>query len=670
VGNKIEQTDPNGNMTIWDYDNAGRFIAHTLPLGMYETFTYDPNGNMLTKTDFNGNTTAYEYSVCCGRLMREIYEDNSEVAFTYTGTGQRDTVTDARGTASYIYNERDRLLSVNNPDGTILTYEYDPAGNRTSVTAPSGATAYAYDALNRLISVIDPDGGVTSYSYDNAGNRTGITYPNGNITEYEYDTLNRLTYLENRKSDGVIISCFTYTLGASGNRTRVLENTGRIVNYTYDDAYRLVMENINDLIHGSETIAYTYDVFGNRLTKTDSKGTVVYTYDDNDRLILEDGPGYTNDYTYDANGNTIDKSDGTVTTDYTYDYENRLIQVDNGTANTSYVYDQDGIRVSSNTNGTIANYVVDKNRDYAQVMEEKDGSGAMTVEYVYGDDLISQERGGTDSYYLYDGHGSTRQLTNSTEATTDTYIYDAFGIELNRTGTTENNYLYTGEQYDPNAGFYYLRARYMNPQVGRFVTTDPFEGRSFEPATLHRYLYTANNPVNMIDPSGRFTLSEVLTTIDVAMTLHSIYSGSMALYRGEYKEATVEFTYVAFWGAAGSRKILKFGTWWNNCRKVRVIYNSALRAIEDTVSIMQGTGKSVKEIAEAVVKIRNEAKVSARALQNADDVAKIEARNLKKYGDAIGPTLEQLYLEYGSYEVIIEKSMESNFWINLLFLSF
>ena len=68
------------------------------------------------------------------------------------------------------------------------------------------------------------------------------------------------------------------------------------------------------------------------------------------------------------------------------------------------------------------------------------------------------------------------------------------------TGMTSNNYLYTGEQYDPNIGFYYPRARYMNPENGRFLTTDPFPGLMLEPVILHKYLYVANNPVVNIDP--------------------------------------------------------------------------------------------------------------------------------------------------------------------------
>jgi RHS repeat-associated protein len=505
VGNKISQTDPNGHITTWAYDNLGRVVKHTLSLGMYETFTYDPNGNMLTKTDFNGDTTTYAYYACCNRLLTTTY-DTTQVTYTYTPTGRRETVTDARGVTTYTYDQRDRLLTVQNPDGSILSYTYD-LKNRTSVTIPSGTTTYTYDTLNRLSTVTDPDGGLTTYTYDNVGNRKTVISSNSTVAEYNYDTLNRLTYLKNRKSTGDIISSYTYTLGPAGNCTRVVEHTGRIVDYVYDNLYRLTQEQITDPVLGNETISYTYDAFGNRLTKTDSNGTITYAYDANDRLLSETAPSYTNTYNYDNNGNTLSKSDGTNTTSYVYDYENRLISVQTPSSQLGYTYDADGIRVSSTVDATITNYLVDKNRDYAQVLEERDSAGSLIVSYVYGDDLISQHRGGADSYYHYDAQMSTRQLTNETEDVVNTYVYDAFGITLDQAGVVANNYLYSGEQYDANVGFYYLRARYYDNNIGRFVTTDPFEGKPFEPVTLHKYLYANCNPVMFRDPSGEFTAS-------------------------------------------------------------------------------------------------------------------------------------------------------------------
>ncbi|PQQ65387.1 RHS repeat domain-containing protein [Acetivibrio saccincola] len=120
--------------------------------------------------------------------------------------------------------------------------------------------------------------------------------------------------------------------------------------------------------------------------------------------------------------------------------------------------------------------------------------------------ILLQSRNGVKSYYHYDGLGSTRLLTDETQSITDTYTYDAFGNIISSTGNTVNEFLFTGEQYDANIGFYYLRARYMDPSVGRFITADPFGGFMFEPLSLHKYLYANADPVNKIDPSGYFSI--------------------------------------------------------------------------------------------------------------------------------------------------------------------
>lgn len=521
VGNKISQTDPNGHTTTWAYDGLNRVASRALPGGQSESFTHDAGSNVLTHTDFNGDTTRFAYDEQ-NRLVRKTFADGTAITFTYTASGQRNTVIDARGTTRYTYDLRDRLLEVIHPDGSVLMYAYDANGNRISLTAPGGRTDYSFDALNRLSTATDPDGGVTSYQYDDVGNRLAATYPNGTVTSYAYNSLNRLTYLENRKSTGGIISSYTYTLGPAGNRIRVVEQSGRTVNYSYDTLYRLVEEEIVDAALGNKNISYTYDGFGNRLTKTDGSGVTSYTYDSNDRLITETGPSGTLNYTYDDNGNTLSKTDGADTTDYSYDYENRLIGAQSSASTIGYAYDLDGIRTQSIVDGAITNYVVDKNRDYAQVIEERNGSGGLIVSYVYGDDLIRQQRGSVDRLYLYDGQMSTRQLIDSGENITDEYNFDAFGIIIDKVGITANNYLYTGEQYDPNVGFYYLRARFYNQGIGRFITRDLLQGSAFEPLTLHRYLYTKSDPTNNWDPSGNYTLASSLSGMAIISTLASI----------------------------------------------------------------------------------------------------------------------------------------------------
>lgn len=95
-----------------------------------------------------------------------------------------------------------------------------------------------------------------------------------------------------------------------------------------------------------------------------------------------------------------------------------------------------------------------------------------------------------------------RFLANTAGTLTDSYTYDAFGMLIASTGTTANNFRYSGEGLDPNLSFYNLRARYYNMLTGRFETMDPVQGKISDPGTLHKYVYTKNNPVMLADPNG------------------------------------------------------------------------------------------------------------------------------------------------------------------------
>ncbi len=103
---------------------------------------------------------------------------------------------------------------------------------------------------------------------------------------------------------------------------------------------------------------------------------------------------------------------------------------------------------------------------------------------------------------MYDGHGSTRQTVDNSEAVTDAFSYDAYGVLLGNPATTTTNLLYTGEMYDSQSDSYYLRARYYFPSTGTFNRSDPFQGNNQDPQSLHKYLYCHANPINGVDPSG------------------------------------------------------------------------------------------------------------------------------------------------------------------------
>jgi len=134
---------------------------------------------------------------------------------------------------------------------------------------------------------------------------------------------------------------------------------------------------------------------------------------------------------------------------------------------------------------------------------------------------------------MYDGLASTRQLTDINGAVTDSYDFYAFGEILKRTGTTDNRFLFTGEQYDPNLGFYFLRARLYNPNIGRFHTLDSFEGFPFDPASLHKYLYCKNNPTLLTDYSGKFgnfSFTGMLMTSLIVGIVAGLLGGGITYY--------------------------------------------------------------------------------------------------------------------------------------------
>jgi len=303
-----------------------------------------------------------------------------------------------------------------------------------------------------------------------------------------------------------------------------------------DNLYRLTLETVTDalsiLLYEK---SFVYDDVGNRESQTTTglgAGTISYTYDDRDRLLTENGTTYG----YDDNGNLTSKS-GEAT--YTWDFEERLIRVDktDGTVVT-HAYDADGNRVRTEITPStgppqFTNFLVDPISSLSHVVAESDGSGTFLAYYVRADDLLSVIRLTEQRHYHADGLGSIRVLTDETGAITDIYAYTAFGEELGHIGTDAQPYQFAGEQYDPNVGFYYNRARWLDPAVGRFISMDPWEGSPFEPSSLHRYLYANAEPISNTDPTGLFSLVQSLVSFSVAGVINAMAGAIFNLFQGE-----------------------------------------------------------------------------------------------------------------------------------------
>jgi RHS repeat-associated protein len=151
---------------------------------------------------------------------------------------------------------------------------------------------------------------------------------------------------------------------------------------------------------------------------------------------------------------------------------------------------------------TAVNYLWDPAE--SNIVRELDDTGAVTAQYtaepdLYGD-LLSQRRNGQDSYYHYDGQGSTLALTNANGDVTDTYAYSAFGEVTSSTGSTVNPSKYVGQKgyFDESPLGVQLRARYYSPLSCRFLSADPARVN----VASGLYKYVLNRPTFASDPSG------------------------------------------------------------------------------------------------------------------------------------------------------------------------
>jgi len=409
---------------------------------------------------------------------------------------------DWNGRTTSTYDAAGRLSTVTNPAGMRLTYAYDPVGRRATMAEPEGAKfTYLYNVADRLTRLANPQGQLTSYAYDAAGRLTSTLLANGTRASYTYDAADRVTRLANLGPGGVTLSSFGYAYDGVGNRQRVIEATGNRVTWSYDNLYRLTRE----LRSGSNSyaITYTYDAAGNRLTERNGGVPTTYTYGAANQLRRSQVPGGTTTYTYDGDGNLLTaQPQATARTTYSWDTENRLTRVvfPTGTAD-AFTYNGDGQRVQKVDSTGTTNFLWDGQN----VLLEANAGNVIQAVYtlapaLYGD-LLSQRRGGAASTYHFDGLGSTVQLSGATGSITDSYLYDSWGNFLTSTGSTVNWLRFVGRSgyyYDTDLAAYYLRARFYDPVLGRFVSRDPLG----VDASTNLFIYVENSPLGLFDPSG------------------------------------------------------------------------------------------------------------------------------------------------------------------------
>ena len=345
------------------------------------------------------------------------------------------------------------------------------------------------------------------------------------VTNYTYNANNWLTGKTNKKSDNTVLSQYTYSHYRDGNiyqenaGFKKEDNSWQTQNrtYNYDPQGRLVQV-AETSASNTTTTSYTYDLRGNRLTKSSGADTTSYTYDLNNRLLSEAEGDTTTLYEYDDRGNLVSKrketlTDEAVTTDtasvltdnlsenvelYTYNGFNQLSEYRTGGTRASYVYNAEGIRASKTVNGATTQFLLDG----ANVIGEVNANSQVT-HYIRGVSGIIYSVDGsyaqsTKKYYTTNGHGDVVGLLNNAGVLTKSYTYDPFGVEQNIDTNDTNPFRYCGEYFDNESKDLYLRARYYNAGTGRFTQRDSImDGYNW-------YIYCNNNPVAFIDPLGLY----------------------------------------------------------------------------------------------------------------------------------------------------------------------
>ncbi|MBI1821017.1 MAG: IPT/TIG domain-containing protein [Nitrospirae bacterium] len=391
-----QSTDPLGQSTQINRAFGTNLLSSTTdPLGSVTSYTYDSNGNIGSLTDALGNVTQYSYEPVFNKPTQITDALGQVRTMGYDSNGNMTSVTDSMGnTTTMTYNSFGKLLTVTDALGQVTTYGYDADLNLTSITDPLGnKTQRFYDPLSRLTTIIDPRGMGTGFAYDplnrvtqiidSAAGKTQFTYdPNGNLltvtdaknqtTTYTYDNMDRLA----TRTDPLLRS-ESYLYDGNGNLTKFTDRKGQITTFGYDSRNR---RNQSSYADGSVT-NFSYDSVGNIQSITDTvSNTLTFGYDTLNRLIQETtSMGGSISYFYDVLGRRMSMTvDGQSPVGYSYDSNSRLVSVAQGTQTVSMAYDVLGRRTGlAYPNGTNTTYNYDPASRLTNILHQ---AGATTIE--------------------------------------------------------------------------------------------------------------------------------------------------------------------------------------------------------------------------------------------------------------------------------------------------
>ncbi|MBJ6362780.1 RHS repeat domain-containing protein, partial [Paenibacillus sp. GCM10012307] len=525
AGNPITQKDAKGFTTAYAYDVLGRLVTVTDPEANATNYVYSLAGS-LKQTKYPDNTQMTKQYDQMGRVIRKTDPAGGVETYVYDANSNLTKVVNRKNQArTYAYNNRDRQISSTTNQETI-TMGYDAAGRRLQMQDGTGTTQYSYETGSGwLQSVTYPDNRKTEYEYNTQGQRTKMTGPFGVVSLYRYDARSQLDAV------GSVANVWdaTYTYKKNGRVASAELRNGIRSTYGYDE------QNLTSLTHtkaGStlEALSYQYDQNRNQTGKTEKGTAYTFGYDPLNRIATS--TQFNETYTYDQRGNrkslTSDAPPEMANMSYAYDDRDRLTKVVTENNQTvTYRYNGDGLLTERTEAGVTTRYYYDGSDIIAEGIVS---NGAVThkASYLRGKGLVARvDASGSRAYYSHNGHGDVTQLTDQAGNVLNSYTYDMWGNPLTASETVPNLFRYSGEYWDETTGLQYLRARWYDPSVGRFMNEDTYEGELNYPLSLNLYTYVHNNPLRYIDPSGN-----IPTPVEAANMASHIYNRSGDLSGG------------------------------------------------------------------------------------------------------------------------------------------
>jgi len=435
-GNLDRQTDGNGTVTGFSYDNLKRLVASTRDAeasGAYTRYDYDVADRLARIIDPNSGTTGFQYDDL-GNLLRISSPDTGTTVHTYDAAGNVKTRQDAAGQLfRYSYDALNRLKTVDAPGTTEdIAYGYDAcaggAGRLCNVTIGAGSVNWAYDAFGNVT-----DHQQLAYRYDAASRIETITYPSGAVVTYGYDAAGRVSQVDLTVESTTTTLAGNITYAPFGPVTSLAFGNGATLVQNVDSAFRFTDQTIAGILGLGYPL---YDGNGNLKTRTDGfSGTSTFGYDALDRLDVASGAFGNRDYDYGLNGNRLRLLSDATATNYGYETgSNRLV------TETGWSYNLD-----ANGNTTAKLDADGAGRLYAYSTHNRLVGATERALLAPGDPPTYQEA--LLGSYRYNGLG--QRSAKTTGNGTSQFLYGVDGAlmaELDGNGTVQREYIYLNNE--------------------------------------------------------------------------------------------------------------------------------------------------------------------------------------------------------------------------------